>query len=410
MDYERFILNNGLRLIIHKDKTSTVAAINLLYDVGARDEHPDKTGFAHLFEHLMFGGSENIPDFDGVLQRAGGENNAFTNNDITNYYITIPTINLETAFYLESDRMLKPAFSQKSIDVQKGVVVEEYKQSYLNRPYGDVSLKLRPLAYKKHPYKWSTIGKSIKHIENAQMEDVKEFFYKYYAPNNAVLIVAGNVDTKRVLDLTNKWFGDIPRRDVPLRNLPVEPKQIKKRTLTIHRNVPSDAIYMAYHMCGRNNDEYYATDLISDILSNGKSSRFNRKIIKKKRIFSELDAYIQGAHHPGLFMITGKLYPTVNVEKAENTIKKELALIVEGDFTNRELQKVKNRVIAVRNFSKTDILNKAIELAYFEWLGDVSKINEIDELYQAVSKNDIERIAKKLFAESNLSCLYCKAK
>lgn len=409
MNYEKFTLENGLRLIIHKDNTSTIAAVNLLYDVGARDENPERTGFAHLFEHLMFGGSVNIPNYDKLLQKAGGENNAFTNNDITNYYVTLPTENIETAFYIESDRMLELAFSQNSLDVQRGVVAEEYKQSYLNQPYGDVSLHLRPLAYKVHPYQWSTIGKSIQHIIDAKLKDVKEFFYKYYAPNNAILVVAGNVETQRIIDLTNKWFGDIPKRNIPVRNLPTEPKQTEKRSILLERPVPSDAIYMAYHMCGRTDKDYFASDLISDLLSNGKSSRFNQKLIKQKKLFSEVDAYIQGAYHPGLFLISGKLYPKTNFQLAENTIKHELSLIQQGKFTDRELQKVKNRVIAMQNFSRTDLLNRAIELAFCEWLGDVSQINKIEESYQNVTKNQILELANKMFTDNNLSCIYYKS-
>jgi len=300
--FDKFTLNNGLKVIVHKDKSTPIVAINLLYNVGSRDENPDKTGFAHLFEHLMFGGSKNIPVYDKPLQQVGGENNAFTNSNITNYYITLPKANIETAFWLESDRMLNLNFSEKSLNVQRNVVIEEYKQRYLNQPYGDVWLMLRPLAYKKHPYRWATIGKDVSHIENASLDDVKEFFYKYYAPNNAILTIAGDVETEQIKKLTEKWFGSIEKRNVPVRNLPVEPEQTEKREMSVTKDVPFNAIYKAYHMCSRNDKNYHATDLISDILANGKSSRFYQSLVKEKKIFSNIDAYITGDNDNGLFV------------------------------------------------------------------------------------------------------------
>lgn len=409
MRFERKQLNNGLKIIAHTDFSTSIVALNILYNVGARDEDENRTGFAHLFEHLMFGGSVNIPDFDGTLQKAGGENNAFTNNDITNYYITVPPENAETAFYLESDRMLQLAFSQAGLDVQKSVVAEEFKQSYLNQPYGDVSLFLRPLSYKKHPYKWSTIGKNIDHILNAKLSDVKDFFYKYYAPNNAILVVGGNITCERVFYLAEKWFGDIPARTIPKRNLPTEPKQSKKRILTLERNVPANAIYMAYHMCGRTDDDYYATDLISDLLANGKSSRFNTNLVKKKGIFSEADAYIQGTHHPGLLIISAKLHKGIDFNTAEAEIKKELNNISKGNFSDYELEKVKNKVLATQKISQTDILNKTMELAFCEWLENAEMLNEIENKYREVSREDIIRIAEKILVDSNLSCINYKS-
>lgn len=409
MNFETFELKNGLKLIIHVDKSTSLSVFNILYKVGARDENPNKTGLAHLFEHLMFGGSVNVPDYDRVLQKAGGENNAFTNNDITNYYISIPNNNLEIAFYLESDRMLQPAFSAKGLEIQKSVVIEEFKQNYLNQPYGDVSLNLRPLAFKKHPYRWSTIGKNIQQIENIDLTDVKEFFNKYYSPDNAILVIAGNVNPKEVIRLTEKWFGNIEKRNVQSRNLTTEPKQRKKRTKTLERNVSANAIYMAYHMCARNDKNYYASDLITDILSSGRSSRFNINLIKGKKVFSELDAYIHGSTDPGLLLISGKLFPDVSFSHAEEEIKKELNKICTGDFSKRELDKVKNRVIAIQNFSRTDILNKAMELAYFEFLGGAELINTIDTNYSEVSKEQIVNNAKSIFKDTNLSCLYYKS-
>lgn len=408
--FDRFTLENGLRVIVYHDSSTSLVAFNLLYDVGARDEDENRTGFAHLFEHLMFGGSKNIPNYDTVLQKAGGENNAFTNNDFTNYYITIPKQNIETAFYLESDRMLELAFSEKSLDVQRNVVSEEFRQRYLNQPYGDVSLFLRPLAYKDHPYQWSTIGKEIKHIQEASLEDVKDFFYNYYAPNNAILVVAGDVKRSEVEKLADKWFADIPKRTVKKREIKREAKQIERRDLILERDVPSDAIYMAYHMCDRLSDDYYATDLISDLLSNGRSSYFNRNLIKGEKIFPQLDAYIQGAIDPGLFMINGKLYPDFELEYAETKIQNQLQILKDGKFTDRELQKVINRVQSTLLFSRVGILNLAMELAYFELLGDADFINKVEDQYNSVNRSQIVKIANEIFTDDNLSCIYYKSK
>ncbi|MDE5759785.1 MAG: insulinase family protein, partial [Bacteroides sp.] len=306
MKINKYRLPNGLRLVHHEDRSTQMVALNIVYDVGARDEHPDHTGFAHLFEHLMFGGSVHIPDYDTPLQRAGGENNAWTNNDITNYYLTIPKSNVEIGFWLESDRMLELAFSEQSLEVQRAVVIEEFKQRCLNQPYGDVGHLLRPLAYQKHPYRWPTIGKELSHIANATLAEVKEFFFRFYAPNNAVLAVTGNISWEETVRLTEKWFGPIPRREVPVRQLPQEPMQTAERRQTVERNVPLDALFMAYRMCGRNEADYYAFDILSDILSNGRSSRLTRKLVQEQKLFSSLDAYISGTRDAGLLHISGK--------------------------------------------------------------------------------------------------------
>jgi predicted Zn-dependent peptidase len=316
--FEKFILNNGLKVLVNTDEDTPLVAFNLLYNVGAKDEEHDKTGFAHLFEHLMFGGSKNVPSYDEPLQLAGGENNAFTNNDITNYYITLPKENIETAFWIESDRMLELDFSEKSLQVQQNVVIEEYKQRYLNQPYGDVWLKLRPLAYKAHPYMWPTIGKDISHIQNANLEDVRQFFYRHYAPDNAILGISGNITPSEVKYFCEKWFAPIKARNIPLRNLPTEPIQNDKRKLTMKGNVPFDAIYKVYHSCSRIDKDYPSSDLISDLLSGGKSSRLYNHLVQEKRMFSELDAYITGDIEPGLFVISGKLMKGIKPEDAEN--------------------------------------------------------------------------------------------
>ena len=306
MKINKKIFDNGLRLVHNEDTSTQMVALNIVYDVGARDEHPEHTGFAHLFEHLMFGGSVHIPDYDAPLQLAGGENNAWTNNDITNYYLTVPKSNVEIGFWLESDRMLELAFSEQSLEVQRAVVMEEFKQRCLNQPYGDVGHLLRPLAYQTHPYRWPTIGKDLSHIANATLDEVKEFFFRFYAPNNAVLAVTGNISWEETIRLTEKWFAPIPRRNVPVRQLPQEVVQTAERRQTVERNVPLDALFMAYHMCSREDADYYAFDILSDILSNGRSSRLTRRLVQEQKLFSSLDAYISGTRDAGLLHISGK--------------------------------------------------------------------------------------------------------
>jgi predicted Zn-dependent peptidase len=403
--FNRFTLKNGLRVLVHEDHTTPMAVVNVVYDVGAKDEDPEKTGFAHLFEHLMFGGSVNIPQYDGPLQLVGGENNAFTSNDITNYYITLPALNIETAFWLESDRMLSLAFSEKSLDVQRNVVSEEFKQRYLNQPYGDAWLKLSPLAYKKHPYQWPTIGKELSHIENAKIEDVKAFFKKHYTPQNAILVVAGNVQVEEIKALAEKWFEPIDPGNHYKRQLPVEPKQSKARRRTIKSNVPSDSIMIAFHMEGRLDEEYYTCDLISDLLSQGQSSRLYRRLLKEQELFSEINAYITGSIDPGLFVIEGKPHEGVSIEVAEEALWSELQRLKYEYVLDYELEKVKNKTESTLEFSELSILNKAMNLAYFELLGDASLVNTEAERYLAVTIEDIKRQSKKLFRKGNSSTL-----
>jgi len=406
IQFEKYILKNKLKLIIHKDDSTPMACVNILYNVGARDEDESKTGFAHLFEHLMFGGSINIPNYDEPLQLAGGENNAFTTNDITNYYCTVPSENIETAFWLESDRMLSLAFTDKSLEVQRNVVIEEFKQRYLNQPYGDVWLILRPLAYKVHPYKWATIGKEISHIETAVMDDVKGFFKKHYCPANAILVVAGKVDSRQVIELAEKWFEPIEAGDVTKRNLPAEPPQKEERKLTVNRDVPQDAIYKAYHMCARNDADYYATDILSDVLSRGNSSRLYKSLVKDKKLFSELSAYVMGDIDKGLFVISGKLSEGVSVNEAEAGIESELQKIKAELVDTEELQKCKNKVESTLIFSEMDVLNKATNLAVAELLGDANEVNLEAEKYQKVTSEDVKRIANEVLRKENCSTLY----
>lgn len=410
INFEKFTLPNGLRVLVHQDKTTPIVAFNLMYNVGARDEDSNKTGFAHLFEHLMFGGSKNIPDFDGPLQERGGVSNAFTNNDITNYYITIPRENMETAFWLDSDRMLELAFSPKSLEVQRQVVIEEFKQRYLNQPYGDVWLHLRPLAYKTHPYQWATIGKEISHIENATMDDVKNFFNAHYAPNNAILCVAGNVTRAEIEPLVVKWFGDIPSRNVHPRQLPAEAQQTEARLLELERNVPANAIYKAWHMGKRSDADFYSTDLITDILSRGKSARLTQKLVKEEKLFSEINGYITGDMDPGLIIVSGKPNQGVSFKEADTAIQNCLDELVQNPIEERELSKIKNTWMTSKLFEDMNILNKAMNLCYFELLGDAGMANEELRKYNAVTSQQIVNSAKQYLKPENCSTLYYHAK
>lgn len=403
-------LDNGLRIVHSQDKTTQMVALNILYDVGAKDEDENHTGFAHLFEHLMFGGSVNIPDYDTHVQNAGGENNAWTNNDITNYYITLPLQNVETAFWLESDRMLSLDFNEKSLEVQRQVVIEEFKQRNLNQPYGDTSHIVRDMAYKVHPYKWPTIGKEISHIENATMEDVRSFFFSHYAPNNAILAVTGNISFEETIAMAEKWFGPIHRRDVIKRNLIKEPEQLQERRETVERNVPVDAIYMAFHMSNRKDRDYYAYDMLSDLLSNGRSSRFIQNLVQEKKFFSNIDAYISGSVEEGLFHISGKPVPSISLKDAEKAIWEELEAIKNSELPMNELDKVKNKYESEQIFSNMNYLNVATNLAFFELLGNAEDINNEVEKYRSVDADHIQMVAKKTFTPNNSSTLYYKAK
>ena len=404
--YNKTILPNGLKVITHREASTPMVSVNLLYNVGSRDEHCDKTGFAHLFEHLMFGGSKNIPDYDLCANQAGAENNAFTSNDITNYYITLPSAYLETALWMESDRMNELAFSSKSLEVQRNVVIEEFRQRYLNQPYGDVWLLLRPLAYKVHPYRWPTIGKDISHIEQATMDDVKEFFYKFYRPTNATLCIAGNIDEGHVLELTHKWFGDIESGTPYQRELPVEPTQTEARSLTVERDVPASAIYKAYKMCRRMCHDYYAFDLMSDILSNGNSSRLYLELVKKEKLFTEINAYITGDADEGLFVFVGKPAEGVDMATAENALLHQMERLKNETIEESELQKVKNKLEITFKYSQYKVLDRAMNLSYFDWLGNIDLINNEPLSYAKVTTDDIKRLASQTFVAEKCSTLY----
>lgn len=409
ISFEKYTLSNGLRVILHKDENTPIAALSIVYDVGSRDEHPEHTGFAHLFEHLMFGGSMNIPDFDAKLQQVGGENNAFTNTDITNYYLTVPLVNLETALWMESDRMNELAFSEKSLDIQKKVVIEEFKQSYLNQAYGDVNLLLKPLAYKVHPYQWNTIGKNPEHIKQVNMSEVKDFFHNFYKPNNAVLSIAGNIDFDNTIKLIEKWFGDIKKGRKNIRNLPSEPKPYKAKFMEVERDVPNDLLIKAFHTCKRNDEEFYASDLISDIFSNGKSARLQQHLVEEQHIFSNITTYVNGTFDEGLFIINGNPNEGVSLETADAAIDRELDLLCSKKIEEKELQKVKNKVQTMMYYTDLQVQDKAMNLGIFEVLDKAERYNSEDELYQSVSAAQILETSRRLFTNNNSITLYYKS-
>lgn len=409
IEYQKHELPNGMQLIVNRDSTTPIVTINLLYKVGSRNEDPSRTGFAHLFEHLMFGGSENIPKYDEPLDRAGGENNAFTTADYTNYYLSVPKENIETGFWLESDRMLSLAFSQSSLDVQKSVVIEEFNQRYINQPYGDVWHILRPLAYKVHPYQWPVIGRDPSHIAQATLNDVKDFFFYHYAPNNAILCVSGDVSNQQVIDLAQKWFGPIPRREVKSRSIPPEPIQDQRRETRVVRPVPFDSIYMAFPMTSRIHPDFSVTDTISDLLSNGKSSRLFQNLVKEKKLFGEVNAFISGDIDPGLLVVTGRLTPGVSFDDAEKAIDEELNNLVSKGINDYELEKVKNKFESAFLFGLTSPLEKAFNLCYYEMLGSADMINSVVSDYRSVTASQIKRVANNLFQPSRRSVLHYKA-
>jgi zinc protease len=410
IDYQHFTLDNGLKVYVQEDPSVGVAVFNLMYNVGSRDEGPTKTGFAHLFEHLMFGGSMNIPDYDKPLQRVGASNNAFTSPDMTNYYVALPANNIETAFWLESDRMLSLNFDPKVLEVQRKVVIEEFNQRYLNQPYGDVWLHLRPLAYKKHPYRWATIGKEISHIEQAKMDDVKEIFFKFYRPNNAVLSIVGNVKVEHIKKLAQKWFGDIPMGNVPTRQLPKEDKQTSARFLEIEKNVPLDVLYKAYPMCNRMNQTYYQTDLLSDVLGRGHSSRLYQKLVKEKNIFTSVGAFITGSFDEGLLLFSGKPQKGVSLEEADAAISGVVEEFKKEGVGTKELERVKNQAESSLVYDKIQLLNRAIDLCSKSILGNVALVNEESERVQAVTGSQIQEMAKKILSSESSNTLYYKAK
>jgi len=410
IQFEKFELDNGLKVVVHQDTSTPMAVVNVLYNVGAKDEDPKQTGFAHLFEHLMFGGSVNIPVYDEPLQRAGGENNAYTTNDLTNYYCQIPAENIETAFWLESDRMLSLAFSEKSLEVQRKVVCEEFKEHYINKPYGDAWHKMRTLAYTQHPYRWMTIGAALSHVENATMQDVKDFFFRFYRPNNAILVVTGNVTTDQVKTLAEKWFGPIPAGEPYVRNLPAEPEQFKSKTLDVRADVPLDMLMMTWHMGDRNDQYYHATDLLTEVMGGGASSRLYEQLIKVKQIFSSIECYHFGTIDPGLLVIEGKLVKGVTMSVAEKAILDEIEHIKNEILPLKEVQKVINKTESLICFEDMSIMNRAHSLAYYELLGDASLMNSELKKYQEVTPQLIQETAQRIFKDTNRNTLYYYSK
>lgn len=408
ISFEQFTLTNGLQVIVHEDSSTTMAVLDVIYNVGSRDEDENLTGFAHLFEHLMFGGSENIPSFDTPLQKVGGENNAFTTPDLTNYYISVPAQNIETAFWLESDRMKQLAFNTQSLETQRKVVIEEFKQRYLNQPYGDVWLKFRPLIYQKHPYRWPTIGAGIQHIEEAQMSDVKAFFQKHYVPTNAVLVVAGKVKVSEVKALAEKWFEPIPAGVKPQRNLPVEPVQTDDRTMEIEADVPADRIYKAYRMGGRYEPGYHAIDLMADLLGRGESSYLYEQLVQKQRLFDTISASLTSSIDPGLVIVSGQVSDNVSIEVAEKALVKAIRDFATTSIAEKDLQMVKNQAEASLVFGEVEVLNRAMNLAMAANVGDPNLVNTEAEKLANVQKEELESWANKLFIQGKSNTLYYK--
>lgn len=409
INFRTFTLDNGLRLIVHEDKSTPLVCVNVLYKTGAKHESPELTGMAHLFEHLMFSGSEHAPNFDRILEEAGGENNAFTNNDFTNYYDILPAENLETALFLEADRMQYLNLGEKNIDIQKSVVIEEFKENYLNQPYGDIDAIIREMAFKKHPYKWSTIGKSINHIQAISRDDLLQFYKKHYAPGNAIMVISGNVNTDNCIHLVEKHFGNIPTTKPPDINIPSEPEQLSIHKQTKQADVPQDTILMGFHMPGRLSTDYYAADLISDILANGKSSRFYKTLVREQKLFSDLDAYIWGSIDPGLLMIQGFPASNVSLDEAENVIWEVLNELKNNPPEQHELTKVKNKALSAWMFSNISVDNKALHLAFFEMIGDAGMINKEDAAIANVNKKLFHETSNYILNQNNCSLLKYKA-
>lgn len=409
INFEKFVLDNGLRVIVHEDKSTPMAVVDVMYDVGARDEDPQRTGFAHLFEHLMFGGSLHIESYDEPLQMAGGENNAYTTNDLTNYYCQLPAENIETAFWLESDRMLSLAFNENSLEVQRKVVSEEFKEHYINKPYGDVWHKMRELAYKVHPYKWMTIGKELSHIENVKLQDVKDFFFEHYTPSNAILTVAGNVTTARVKELAEKWFSDIPSGKKYKRNIPQEPTQTEPRFLEVKADVPLDALYKCWHIYPRLDKRYYTADLITEVLGSGASSRLYESLVKEKQLFSHISCSHIGSIDAGLLTIEGKLVKGVSIEAGDKAVEQELEKIKNEIIAEAELEKVKNKVESLLAFEDISLMNRANSLANYELLGNANLMNEELANYHAVTAKEIHNECLSIFVDTNCSTLYYRA-
>ena len=404
IQYKKRILDNGLTVIAEQDLSTNMCAVNMLYKVGSRNEHPDKTGFAHLFEHLMFGGSKNAPEFDTPLQNAGGENNAFTNTDYTNYYDVVPVQNIETALWLEADRMSGLNINMNSFATQQKVVIEEFKEVCLNKPYGESWHHLSALSYEKHAYNWPTIGKTPDHIETAVLEDVKTFYDRHYQPSNAILAISGPLSTDEIFRLVERYFGDIQglenNNDVII---PKEPRQLSSRYKLLKEDVPAPLFLLGYHMPERNSESYYACDLLTDILSNGKSARLYTSLVRQKQLFSMIDCYVTGTFDPGLIIVEARPMPGISASEGLAAIEEQFAHLTNNPITERELQKVKNKVVSSLAISDLNVLNKAISMAYFEWLDALDLMNRQEELYEQVTTDNLLKAANDFLRPTNQS-------
>ena len=408
--YTKKILPNGLTVVVNRDRASKLAAVNILYKVGARNEDPRRTGFAHLFEHLMFRGTREIPNFDLPVQMASGDNNAFTNNDYTDFYITLPKDNLETALWLESDRMEGLDITPAKLEAEKKVVIEEFRQRYLNQPYGDQTMLLRALAYKVHPYRWAAIGLTTDHIAEATLEDVEAFYRTHYRPSNAVLSISADIEEERMLELAEKWFAPLADRPADAAPIPQEPAQTEARREEVERDVPAPTVTVAYHMGGRTDAGFYTADLVSDLLSGGDSGRLYTHLVKERGLLSSVNAYITGDVDPGLFVFTGQLLPGVTPEAAEAAFREEIEALQTTAATAYEIEKVKNKFEANTLFGELNVMNKAMNLGFYEMLGDLALINREVGLYRAVGDDDIRSFSSRTFRPENSSTLIYNTK
>ena len=408
--YTRKILSNGLTVVVNRDRASKLAAVNLLYRVGARNENSDRTGFAHLFEHLMFRGTRAVPNFDLPVQMASGDNNAFTNNDYTDFYITLPKDNLETALWLESDRMAGLDITAEKLDTEKRVVIEEYRQRYLNQPYGDQTMLLRALAYRTHPYRWAAIGLTPDHIEQATLADVEAFYRRHYHPSNAILSISADLDEERMLELAARWFEPLADRAEAAEPIPQEPRQCEARRQEVERDVPATTVTVAYHMGARTDADFYTADLVSDLLAGGDSGRLYTHLVKERQLLSSVNAYITGDVDPGLFIFTGQLLPGTAPEAAEAAFREEIEALQRDAATEYEIEKVKNKFEANTLFGELNVMNKAMNLGFYEMLGNLPLINGEVGRYRSVTADDIRSFSSRTLTPENSSTLIYHAK
>ena len=408
--YKQAILKNGLTILVNRDRASKLAAVNILYKVGARNEAEDKTGFAHLFEHLMFRGTHDVPEFDVPVQMACGENNAFTNNDYTDFYITLPKENLSTALWLESDRMRNLNLSYEACETEKMVVIDEFKQRYLNQPYGDQSPLLYDMCYKVHPYRWTTIGVSPEHIERATLEDVHAFYSRHYRPSQAILSISADIDEDEMIALATEYFADIEDSGGDIAPVPQEPEQREPRRLEVERDVPATDVIIAFHMGDRLSREFFLGDLSSDLLAGGESSRLVNRLVKERGLFTAVNAYITGSLDAGLFVIKGRLMPTTTDEEAEEALWGELRELMQGNISDYELEKVKNKFEANMLMGEINVMNKAMNLGFYAMTGDLELINKEADIYRSITREEVAEFATKRFTKENSSTLIYRSK